>query len=74
MIDLKFSYTNENNERITEEFDTIFDFTDRVESGEIDASVLNGSDVDAKFFENKHNTKSFQSVKELYEHCVEIMK
>ncbi len=74
MKDLKFSYTDKIGKRITEEYDVIYDFTDRIESGEIDASVLNGSDVDAQFFENKHNTKSFQSVKELYDHCVEIMK
>lgn len=74
MKDLKFSFTNENNERITEEYCTIMDFTDKIESDEVDASVLNGSDVDAIFFENKHNTKSFQTVKELYDHCVEIMK
>ena len=74
MIDLMFSYTNENNERITEEYRTIMDFTDQVESGEIDAPVMSGSNVDAIFFENKYNTKSFQSVKELYDHCVEIMK
>ena len=74
MKDLKFGYTNKNDKRITEEYNVIYDFTDRVESGEIDSSTLEGRDVDAIFFENKRNTKSFQTVKELYEHCVEIMK
>lgn len=72
--DLRFYYTNGNNERVVEEYRTIMDFTDRVESGEIDASVMSGSDVHAFFFENEHNTKWFQSVKELYDHCVNITK
>ena len=74
MIDLRFSYINKNNERVTECYSRIFDFTDSVESGISDASVLEGHDVEVVFFENSLFTKSFQTVKELYDHCVKIMK
>ena len=74
MKDLTINYINENNEEQTMEFDTIMDFADGVESGEIDVTTPVRGDVEATFFGNRHTTKNFPSLEELYDHCVEIMR
>lgn len=52
---------------ISREYDTIMDFTDAVS-----ATDLKCTDIDAIFFENTE--KHFNSIKELYEHCISIMR
>lgn len=73
MVDLKFSYTKQDGTRVTEEFDTIMDFTDSVETGNYSASILNAKDVEAKFFENPLLDQHFEKVEDLYYHCTNIM-
>ena len=73
LMDLKFSYDH-NGAKITKAYRTIMDFTDSVESGEITASMLMCGPVNAIFFENLFQTKSFSAVQELYDHCVAIMR
>lgn len=73
MIDLRFSYTTKNSGNVTEEFDTIMAFTDAIESGDISKDILNGTNVEAIFFENPLSKKHFDTVQELYEHCISIM-
>ena len=72
MIDLKFSYTNANGKRITKEYNTIMDFIDFVDLGEISSTILYGFDVVAEFFENPLLSKRFKTVDQLYSHCIAI--
>ena len=72
--DLRFDYETENGDRIYAECDTIMDFIDTMESDEVDIPMLDYSDVHAKFFDNEHNTKVFNTVGELLEHCKQIVK
>lgn len=72
--DLRFDYVTENGDRIYVECDTIIDFIDTMESDEVDIPMLDYSDVHAKFFDNEHNTKVFNTVGELLEHCKQIVK
>ena len=69
MIDLKFSYTTLDNERVTYKFDTIMDFIVSIEAAEI----LPGSDVEAIFFENQLTKKHFDTVYKLFYHCCDIL-
>ncbi len=74
MIDLSFTCWTSDKSFVTREFDTIMDFTDAFENNELTPVVLNCTDIDATFFENPHNQKHFNCLKDLYEHCVYIMK
>lgn len=73
MIDLCFNYATKNSGNVTKEFDTIMDFTDAIESGDISKDILNGINVEAIFFENPLTKKHFDTVHELYNHCINIM-
>jgi hypothetical protein len=74
MKDLKIRYENENGDKINAEYDTIMDFTDAIESDEIDIPMLDYTNVEADFFENPLLHKSFNTIVELYEHCKAILK
>ena len=56
----------------TRKFKTIMDFMDKVESGKND--IPTRMELQAQFFENPFNTKTFTGVGELYRHCREITK
>lgn len=73
MKDLQISYTNKDGERVEKSYDTVMDFTDSVEAHKLDDELNIISNVDAKFFENDLNTKSCDTLAELYEHCMSIL-
>ena len=73
MKDLRIRY--EVGDNIEEsQYETIMDFVDQVESGEIDNEILGRKKVVAEFFENPLLHKHFNTIKELYEHCKAILK
>lgn len=75
MKDLRISYDNENSQRIKAEYDTIMDFIDTIDSEDnIDIPMLDYENVEANFFKNPLLHKHFNTVEELYKHCVEITK
>lgn len=57
-------------------YDTIMDFMDSMESDDIDFSMLNDESIDvrAEFFNNKLNTKTFDTINNLLEHCKNITR
>lgn len=73
MKDLRIRYEIEDDLEDAE-YDTIMDFTDKVESGEIDSVMLGRKKVVAEFFENPLLHKHFDTVADLYEHCKAILK
>lgn len=73
MVDLKFSYISADGTRITKQFDTIMDFPEGIESGDIPSDMLEGTNVDAEFFENPLLNKQFNKVEDLYFHCIHII-
>ena len=70
MKDLRILYSDNTGKRIFKEYSLITDFTDSFEAGEISV----GHDVCAEFFENHLNHKKVNTIKELYEHCIKILK
>ena len=74
MKDLRISYDNENGQRINAEYNTIMDFIDVMDSDEIDIPMLDYQNVEADFFENPLLHKHFNTIEELYSHCVKITK
>ena len=72
MKDLIITYQNENEETIRREYDKIFDFTEEIEGNGFNAPMLDYENVTAKFFENR--IESFNTIDDLYKHCVKIMK
>lgn len=50
------------------------DFIDEMEHSDYGIPSLNNKDVNAKFFDNEHNKKHFDTVGELLEHCKQIVK
>ena len=72
MKDLTISYENENGQVIRQEYDRIFDFTEELESDNLDIPMLDYGNVTATFFEKR--TKNFDTIDDLYHDCVEIMK
>lgn len=72
MKDLTISYENENGQVIRQEYDRIFDFTEELESDNLDIPMLDYGNVTATFFEKR--TKNFDTIDDLYHYCVEIMK
>ena len=74
MKDLRISYDNENVQRINAEYDTVMDFTDAMDSDDIDIPMMDYENVEADFFENPLHHMHFNSIKELYEHCKIIMQ
>lgn len=74
MSDLRISYDNENNQRITMDFDTIMDFTDLMESNNMDIPMMDYQNVEADFWENPLHHKHFDSIEDLYKYCKEIVR
>lgn len=74
MKDLKISYDNENGKRINAEYDTIMDFTNTMESDEVDIPMMDYENVEADFFENPLHHKHFDTIEDLYNHCKMIVK
>ena len=72
MKDLVISYENENSKVIKQEYNRIFDFTEEFENNKVDIPMLDYGNVTATFFEKR--TKNFDTIDDLYHHCVEIMK
>ena len=73
MKDLVFICAPSTNLSETYEFDTIMDFMNTVENdADFFETILNCTDIDATFFENPLTQKHFNSIKDLYEHCVSI--
>ena len=73
MIDLKFNYILPSGIRIFEEYTTIMEFTDAVEEGVFTDTYLNYTDVNATFFEKNLLNKKFDTILELYNHCIKII-
>lgn len=71
MKDLRFTCYN-GNRKMSYSYNTIMDFTDKYENS--NSRILTYTNVDAIFFENKHNTKHVNNVAELLTHCLEIIK
>ena len=74
MKDLKIVYENENGKCMDKEYNRIMDFIDEMESDKVDISMLDYRNVIAIFFENSFNTKYFDTIEELLEHCKGIVK
>lgn len=75
MKDLRISYDNENGQRIKAEYDTLMDFIDTIDSEDnIDIPMLDYENVEADFFENPLLHKNFNTIEDLYKHCIEITK
>ena len=74
MKDLMISYDNKNGERIHKVYDRIFDFTDAIEQSNPDAPANCCSNVTAYFFENPLTRQEFNTIDDLYYHCIAIMK
>lgn len=74
MKDLKIRYKNDNGDTISAEYNTIMDFTDAIESDDIDLPMQDYMNVEADFFENPLMHKNFNTIAELYEHCKAILK
>ncbi len=75
MKDLRISYDNENGQRINAEYDTLMDFINTIDSEDnIDIPMLDYENVEADFFENLLLHKNFNTIEELYKHCIEITK
>lgn len=72
MKDLIIRYENENGQVIKQEYDRIFYFTEAMESNKADIPMMDYKNVTATFFEKQ--TKNFNTIDDLYHHCVEIMK
>lgn len=69
MIDLRIIFTNQRGKRVVEEFNTLMDFIIAFEFNNV---ILNGNKVFAEFFENPLRQKHFNTMQDLYNHCVKI--
>ncbi len=74
MKDLRISYDNDYGKRITMDFDTIMDFIEMMESDNIDIPMLDYENVEAVFWENPLQHKHFDTIDDLYKHCIEIVR
>lgn len=72
MKNLIISFKNENGETTKREYDKIFDFTEEIDGDGFNAPMLDYKNVTAKFFENR--TESFNTIDDLYKHCIAIME
>lgn len=71
MKDLKLRYITSYGSASFIEYNTIMEFTDAFETKKVDNE---GTMAIAVFFENELRTKSFNTLQELYDFCIEIMK
>ena len=74
MIDLKLTYTKQNGKNVSCKFNTIMDFTDSYEEGTLPSEILSSNGVDAIFFEKESRKLHFDTIKELYDHSIAIMR
>lgn len=74
MKDLQIKYKNENGEIINREYDTIMDFIDEMESGNIDIPMLDYEVISYIFFENRLNSGYGGTIESLLAHCKEIVR
>lgn len=73
--DLVYSYTDIYENEWTDRCRTIMDFIDAMEDwAESDVPDLHDGCVTATFFNNPLNTKEFQDIAELLQHCKEIVR
>lgn len=72
MKDLIITYENDDKTILKREYEHIYDFTEEMESDEIGIPMLDYKNVTAVFFEK--NSKYFDTIDDLYKHCVSIMK
>ncbi len=72
MKDLKIKYEH-NGETFQKEYDCIFDLNDAIKNNE-DAPPLDGTNVEAIFFENELHKKKFETIEKLAEHCKKICR
>ena len=74
MKDLVINYNNENGEKITKEYDTMFDFVADMESDKTDIPMLDYRNVHAEFYGSPFITKDFDTINDLYQFCSDIVK
>ena len=74
MKDLKIKYTNESGETINDEYNTIMDFIDQMDSDKIDIPMMDYENVEADFFENPLLHCKFTTIERLYNHCKAIVR
>lgn len=72
MKDLIITHLKENCEKEEIRYDTIMDFMEAYEKSKNGENRFVG--IKAMFFENELNVKWFDTAKELYEHCNNIIK
>lgn len=73
MKDLQIHYLEKSGQIAYDSFKTIMDFTDFIERHPT-CPLMNGHHITAVFFENSRHTKSFYTMKELYDFCTAILK
>lgn len=71
MLDLRISYTTRNGAVRFKEYRTIMEFTEDFEANAFDPEATL---IRAVFFDKAIRTKHFNSMSELYDFCVAIMK
>lgn len=74
MKDLKIKYINKNGNVVDQEYDTIMDFLDHMDSHDIDLPMMDYADVEADFFENPNLHRNFATLEGLYNHCKAIVR
>lgn len=72
MKDLIITYENGDEKILKKEYDHIYDFTEEIESDKGGIPMLDYKNVTAVFFEK--TSKHFDTIDDLYKHCVSIMK
>lgn len=72
MMDLVLKYRDINNQFIQIQYKTLMQFIDNYEKDKTE--IKPASIIEATFFENKLNKGKFETLEELYNHCVEITK
>lgn len=70
IIDCKFK----NGTSLIRGFNTIMDFIEAYEHGQISRMEKNIKYVKVKLFENKFNVKEFETLQDVYNHCQMITK
>ena len=74
MKDLKMTYKNTEGRQIKAEYNTIMDFIDQMESDDIDIPMMDDTEVNAIFWENRLHEHNFNTIEELYNHCKNIIR